>query len=170
MIHVAPDAPRLNADSSGRRVHTNALHSGKVDYQTVITGSEAGSIVTATSNRGHQAIFPAKVHCRHDVGDIHATRNEPWAFVDHAVVDFACRLIGSIMRLDKFPTEGTLQLIYRLCRHRILPITVTFDPSSNEPKTTLGTSPYLDGRHAFSSQFCPDARARKVYQFWCRSE
>src|ERR1017187_5086558 len=122
--------------------------------------------MAATANRGQQIISRAKLHRRYDVGNIHAPRNETWAFIDHPVIDFARGLIGGIRGLNKLPAERTLQLIYRLCRHRILPITVMFDSRSNEPKTTLATLVRPWAEDPLSRRISARTReSRKVYQF-----
>ena len=101
MIHVAPDASGLDADGFGGGIHPNTFHSRQVDHQAAVTGSQAGAVVAAAADRRQQVIFPAKIHGRDHVGHVHATRNQTRALIDHAVVDFARRLISGVRGLDK---------------------------------------------------------------------
>ena len=79
--------------------------------------------MAAATNCGQHVIAGTKLYSRYYVGNVHATGNETWTFVDHPVVDFASGLIGDIHRLNKLSPKGTFQLFDGLCDHNILSIT-----------------------------------------------
>jgi hypothetical protein len=78
--------------------------------------------MAAATNCGQHLIARSKLYCRYYVGNVHATGNETWTFVDHPVMDFASGLKGGIHRLNHLSAKGTFQLFDGLCDHEVLSI------------------------------------------------
>jgi len=87
VVDVTPDAPRPDAGRPRRRIHAHALHAREVNHQATVTGPQASPVVAATANRRQQVVFASKLHCGHNVGNVHATRDQLGTLVDHAVID-----------------------------------------------------------------------------------
>src|ERR1700675_4753803 len=91
--------------------------------------------MAAATNCGQYPLGRTELYRRYYVGNVRATGNKPWTFVDHPVVDFTSGLIGGIHRLNEFSSKGAFQLLDGFCGHPILPITLlSVRGSANLPR------------------------------------
>jgi hypothetical protein len=65
--------------------------------------------VSTASDGNKKVVLSAKVDSRDNVSHVSATHNQDWVFVDHSVVDFACRIVAFIASLNEFPPQACLE-------------------------------------------------------------
>ena len=122
VVHVSPYAASFHADGARGGIHAYPLHAREIDNQTIVADPEAAPVVAAPAYRGQQLVFASKLHRGRDVGRVHAACDQLRAFVDHCIVDLACRIVDSVRGLNKITAEEVSQLIDSLRWHGILSI------------------------------------------------
>src|SRR5215472_18246344 len=96
MIHLAPGATTFHAGRACSWIDANPFHLSEVDHQTIVAGTQSGTVMPATPDCQRQLVLTSKVDCSDHVGDIFALGNQRGVFVDHAVVDGSRLLVASI--------------------------------------------------------------------------
>src|SRR6185295_10806103 len=86
MIDIPRCAARRHAHGAVGRVYTHAFHHRQVDHETIVDGSVAWAVVTATPNRDRQLLLPAEVHGGDDIGDVNTASDQQGPLVYHGVV------------------------------------------------------------------------------------
>ena len=89
VIDFARRAARTDPDCPAFRIDVDTFHCRQVNDQAVIHAAEARPVVAAAADGDAQALVAAKIHRRDDIGGIGAAHDEPRAFVDHGVIEFA---------------------------------------------------------------------------------
>ena len=106
MINVAESCSALNPSHPCLRIDAYAVHQRQVDHQSSITDGITRRAVTTPANRGQKAILTRKIHALNDVGHAGATRNQGWAFVDHAIENASRFVVSTVLRGENFAPDS----------------------------------------------------------------
>src|SRR4029453_13279636 len=105
MIDVAPSTAATRGDGARNRINARILYQAEINYQSVITNSQAAAIMPSHRNGKKQIMVSGKVDRVNYVGDIHATRNQERFLIDHCVINFARLIVLGVVRFDDAPSQ-----------------------------------------------------------------
>ena len=93
----------------GYRIDVRVADEREIDDQAVIADPQPSGVVPAAPDRNEETVLAGEVDRRDDIGHIGAARDQGGMLVDHAVVDFAGRIVALITGLDEFSPQARFQ-------------------------------------------------------------
>jgi hypothetical protein len=121
MIKIALGGPAFGARSPVLRIDDNAVHTGQIDYQTVVAHSIADYSVTAAADRDRHACITRETDGRNYIGHARAPRNEDGSTVNHAVENLACLLIMRVTARNQFAPQLRREFLdFGVIKHDLL--------------------------------------------------
>jgi hypothetical protein len=114
VIDLSPRATPSDSRSSLRRIHAYPLHRRQIDYQAAVARSEPSDVMASPSHSESPMAISRKVYRADNVGNIGASRNEPWVPIDHRVVGFLSLFIALIFWAVEIPSKGVVEPLARV--------------------------------------------------------
>src|SRR5262245_42976306 len=114
MIDLSPCATAFDSHCSLRRIHAYPLHRRQIDHETVVTCSKPSDVMASPAHSERPIVLPCKVYRVDNVGNIGASRNEPWVHINHCVVGFSSLFIALISWAVEIPSKSITELLARV--------------------------------------------------------
>jgi hypothetical protein len=114
VIDLSPCGTASDSRSSLRRVHAYPLHRRQIDHESVITCCKPSDIMASPTHSESPMVISCEVYRADDVGNVGASRNEPWVLINHRVVGFSSLFIALISWAIELPSKTITELLARV--------------------------------------------------------
>ena len=120
-FHVTPACARTRRVAG---IDMDAAHRREIDHQAAVGRREPRDVVAAAAHRDLDAGVAAEVDGVANVGGVRATRDEPGALVDQAVVDAPGVVVAGCVGSEELAAERRRQFVRYVDRRHQVPLSL----------------------------------------------